>query len=119
VLGALLLCVALLLALTAVRLVVGTLRPVVQVVDHEPAPVLLEPLEHALRELESAVADGHVDQQRRALELLADELGGGASASLAREARRLAWSAHDPDEAETRALVQAVRDEIRRRTDGE
>jgi hypothetical protein len=119
-LAGLLLALAALLGATAILLVVKQLRPAAApAAAHEPAPIVLTPLDHALGELELALSNGHVDQQRKALELLATELGGTGQAKLAVEARKLAWSEDDPPKPEAKALMQNVRASLNGRSDGE
>jgi hypothetical protein len=93
---AILLAVAGLLALALAIVVVRYRRRPTAAATPEPtrapAPARRAPLEHALGELEHALADGQVDQQRKALELLASELGESGEDGLAGEARELAWS---------------------------
>src|SRR5262245_23842054 len=74
-----------------------------------PARARRAPLERALGELEDALADGQVDQQRRALELLASELGESGEDGLAGEARELAWSRGSLDRDNVLAFAHAVR----------
>jgi len=74
-----------------------------------PTPARRAPLEHALGELEHALADGQVDQQRRALELLASELGESGEGGLAGEARELAWSQGSLAPDDVLAFARAVR----------
>jgi len=74
-----------------------------------PAPARRAPLKHALGELDHALADGQVDQQRRALELLASELGESGEDGLAGEARELAWSRGSLARDKVLAFARAVR----------
>ena len=76
-----------------------------------PPPPRLAPIEQALALLEAPAANGGgSEERRRALELVADEIAGwGEDAGLERDARRLAWSEHDPVPAETRSLAARVR----------
>jgi len=76
------------------------LRVVVQAV---PAPVVVEPagsgvthLERALRLVEQASSNGHSEEQRKALELLAGELDRFGQHALGARARELAWSEVTP-----------------------
>lgn len=78
-----------------------------------PKPVAAAPgleltaLERALRLVESS--NGRVDDQRRALELLARELAAHGDEDLANAARELAWSEDVPAEAATESLLLDVR----------
>ena len=77
-----------------------------------PPPPRLAPLEQALLLLEApaAVNGDAVEERRRALELVADEVATwGDRSDLEREARRLAWSEADPEPNATRALAVSVR----------
>jgi hypothetical protein len=81
--------------------------------EPEPEPLpSLTPLEQALVLLEETVrADGAGDQ-RRALELVAEELDEWGDTSLAGAARVLAWSAGEPRVEQTTALAARVREEL-------
>jgi hypothetical protein len=81
--------------------------------EPEPEPLpSLTPLEQALALLEETVrADGAGDQ-RRALELVAEELDGWGDGDLAGAARVLAWSEHEPRVEQTTALAARVRGEL-------
>lgn len=81
-------------------------------------PVELSPLERALLLLERARARGPVPEQRKALELLAGELGRDGEARLAASARVLAWSEQAPPTAATAELAGDVRRAIERKGDG-
>ena len=78
--------------------------------EPEPVPVpLLPPLEHALVLLE---ADGRLNgsaDQRRALELVAEEMELRGEQRLARKARGMAWSEDVPACEETRGMAAQVR----------
>ncbi|MEX2612565.1 MAG: hypothetical protein WD380_03220 [Gaiellaceae bacterium] len=77
----------------------------------DPLPSLT-PLEQALVLLgESARADG-AGEQRRALELVAEELAKWGDADLSRAARMLAWSPDVPAVEQTTALAARVRAEL-------
>ena len=79
----------------------------------EPLPSLT-PLEQALVLLaESARADG-AGEQRRALELVSEELEKWGDAALSRAARALAWSPDVPGVEQTTALAARVRSELDR-----
>jgi hypothetical protein len=79
--------------------------------EPEPPPDPLSPLEQALVLLEQSIrVDGAADQ-RRALELVAEELelAEWGDPDLARTARGLAWSRDVPPVAETAGLAARVR----------
>jgi hypothetical protein len=83
-----------------------------------PAP-RLAPLEQALLLLETtATADG-VEERRRSLELVADELATLEEHDLERGARQLAWSEEDPEPEATRALAATVRAYVEERSNGD
>jgi hypothetical protein len=70
----------------------------------------LPPYEHALWLLEKDVEDGEdVEARRKALELVALDLGQRGERDLELSARRLAWSPEPPASEDTRALAQSVR----------
>jgi len=72
--------------------------------------VRLPPYEHALWLLEKDAEDGEdVEARRKALELVALELGQRGERDLELSARRLAWSPEPPASEDTRALAQSVR----------
>jgi hypothetical protein len=78
----------------------------------EPEPVPagpeLTPLQRALAGLQWARAFGAPREQRKALELLAEELEHADQVELAEEARALAWSPAPPGQAEMKALAGRV-----------
>ena len=76
-----------------------------------PAQPMLSPLEQALVLLEQSVRHDGVEEQRRALELVAEELETAAwgDHTLANAARRLAWSAAAPPIDATSDLAARVR----------
>ena len=83
-------------------------------VEPEPEPVperVLSPLEQALALLDEAVRVNGAADQRRALELVAEELelAEWGDRDLARTARALAWSEDVPQVEETSALAARVR----------
>jgi hypothetical protein len=107
---AILLVLAGLLALAAVVLVVRYVRPPAAATVRPTSPVLvLSPLEHALGELDVALADGQVDRQRKALELLAHELGRSGEDALAAEARQVAWGQGSVARDDAQMLARTVR----------
>jgi hypothetical protein len=70
----------------------------------------LPPYEQALWLLEKDVEDGEdVEARRKALELVAVELGQRGERDLELSARRLAWSPEPPASEDTRALARSVR----------
>jgi hypothetical protein len=81
-------------------------------------PVVLSPLERALAVVERARARGSIPDERKALELLARELGRNGDPELAATAKGLAWSAQGPTAAGTLALTADVRSVIEGSSDG-
>jgi hypothetical protein len=81
--------------------------------EPEPAPSLT-PLEQALALLEESVRIDGAGDQRRALELVAEELEEWGDEDLAGAARVLAWSESVPQLADTSALASRVREELER-----
>jgi hypothetical protein len=82
----------------------------------EPPPPALTPLEQALALLEDpARANGSADQ-RRALELVAEELD-ARDAHLAQQARTLAWSQEAPAVRETSGLAARARAALEEESD--
>ena len=79
--------------------------------EPEPAPSLT-PLEQALALLEESVRVDGAGDQRRALELVAEELDEWGDADLAGAARVLAWSVGVPRVEQTTALAARVRAEL-------
>jgi hypothetical protein len=76
--------------------------------EPEPVPVATL-LEQALAFLEApAVANG-APERRRALELVADEVEDWGEPDLARTARALAWSEHEPESEITKAFAAQLR----------
>jgi hypothetical protein len=78
----------------------------------------LTPLERAVALVESSLARGIVPEQRKALELLAQELGRTGEERIAFSARVLAWSAPAPENEVTTALTGEVRRLIDGRANG-
>lgn len=78
----------------------------------------LPPLERALALLESARARGDAAEQRKALDLLAAELGRRGGADLAGTARELAWSRSIPGPDVTETLSGTVRGWLEQRRNG-
>jgi hypothetical protein len=81
--------------------------------EPEPEPLpSLTPIEQALALLEQTVRDDGAGDQRRALELVAEELEEWGDSDLALAARGLAWSAAAPPVDQTMALAARVRAEL-------
>jgi hypothetical protein len=116
-LAAILLVLAGMLTVAAGALVMRQLRPGGPAPAPEPASPPVSPLAHALGQLDLALADGQVDQQRKALELLARELRHSGEAALARDARQLAWGEDSLARDEARSLAQIVRATVDGRDD--
>lgn len=83
----------------------------------EPPEPTLTPLEHALALLEDPTRSNGAADQRRALELVADELA-GRDAQLAQRARALAWSEDVPAADETSGLAARARAALEEDSDG-
>jgi hypothetical protein len=80
--------------------------------EPEPVPLqILSPLEVALALLEQSIRTDGAEDQRRALELVAEELelADWGDRDLARTARALAWSEEVPPTEETTQLAARVR----------
>ena len=75
-----------------------------------PAPAPLTPLELALQRLEHPADDEEAGDMRRALELVAGELGIRGERDLRTSAQQLAWSARGPDAEAARELATRVRE---------
>lgn len=114
-----LLVLAVSLAIAAVILVVRYVRPPAPAVKSRPAVPTLSPLEHALGELDLALADGQVGRQRKALELLASELSESGDDELAGDARELAWSQGSLARDQALALARTVRQSVNGGTGGD
>jgi hypothetical protein len=84
-------------------------RPKPVEVEEAPPPVQLSPLEHALMLLEDGAAVNGAADRRRALELLAGALAGQGDDELARRARELAWSSHEPGVERTTPIAEEAR----------
>ncbi len=80
--------------------------------------LMLSPLERALVLVERSRTRGLVPEQRKALELLARELGRTGEDDLALSARVLAWSEPAPERNATVALAGVVRETVLGRTNG-
>ena len=111
---ALLLTLAAALTASAAWLVVRQFRPAPVVAAPAPVGLPVSSLEHALDQLERALSNGKPAEQRKALELVAREIGRNGDEALAREARHLAWAEDDPAEDRARSLAASVREVIER-----
>jgi hypothetical protein len=78
--------------------------------EPEPQHPELPPLERALVGLEWATRHAGPQEQRKALELLAEELEAHDEAELAEDARALAWSPDKPERASMERLGARVRE---------
>jgi hypothetical protein len=76
--------------------------------EPEPVPVATL-LEQALAFLEAPASANGAPERRRALELVADEVDGWGEPDLARTARALAWSEHEPESEITIAFAATLR----------
>ncbi len=76
------------------------------------------PLERALLLVDRARTRGFVPEQRKALELLAHELGRSGEEDLALSARVLAWSESAPEQQATGDLAGEVRENVLARSNG-
>jgi hypothetical protein len=83
-----------------------------------PPVVVLSALERALLALERARAARLVPEERKALELLAAELGKNVDSHLAVTAKGLAWSEAGPVPAATGVLTEDVRQLVEESRDG-
>jgi hypothetical protein len=72
-------------------------------------PRRLLPLERALALMDRTIAEGGPAEQRRALELLADELARSRGNGLVEDARELAWSESPPSVTAIQTLGSRVR----------
>jgi hypothetical protein len=86
--------------------------------EPEPAAPPLPPLEHALVLVEAARARGDAVEQRKALELLSEELESSGEPALALDARSLAWSPLAPASDSTGLLTGRVREVVERLRNG-
>ena len=119
-LAAVLLALAALLTAGAAAILLGRLRSERPPPPPEPEPVAAgSPLEHALGQLELALADGQVGEQRKALELLGRELDRSGDDTLARDARQLARAADAPARPQAIELAETVRDSMNGSRNGE
>jgi hypothetical protein len=72
-------------------------------------PAHLTPIERALVLAEHAAAHGEVDESRKALERLAEELRKRQAGAQADDAERLAWSESGPSPETVAELATSVR----------
>ena len=103
-----------LLLVAAAGLILSPYLPSVHRLWRRPQPP--SQLERALATLEAARGAGA--DERKALALLAAELGRSGSGSLAWTATELAWSRTEPAAERTAALAEEVRRELAERTNG-
>ena len=103
---------AALLAVAAAALILPALRRPEPEPAPEPPRLELPPLRRALVGLEWALRDGNVPEQRKALELLAEELETRDHRDLARSAGVLAWGPEPPRREAMTALCEQVRPHI-------
>jgi hypothetical protein len=116
----LLIAVAAVLALLAGFLVWRAVQRRAPEPEPEPEPAVppLPPLERALVLLEAARARGDAVEQRKALELLSEELESSGESSLALDARTLAWSPLAPGADSTGLLTGRVRQLVESQRNG-
>jgi hypothetical protein len=96
------------LAVVALRPYLRREAPVAPVLELEPAGPELTPLQRALTGLQWARAYAAPREQRKALELLAEELERAGEDELAEEARALAWSPALPGPERMENLAERV-----------
>jgi hypothetical protein len=108
-LGGLALAAAALLILGAGWLVASAVSGDTRLVRAPRIPAHLTPVERALVLAEHAAAHGEVDESRKALERLAEELRRRDGGGFADDAERLAWSESGPSPETVAALATSVR----------
>jgi hypothetical protein len=108
-LGGISLAVAALLVLGAGGLVASVLTRDDRLVRVRRIPAHMSAIERALVLAEHATAHGEVDESRKALERLAEELRRKRAGSHANDAERLAWSEGGPSPETVAALATTVR----------
>ena len=108
-LGGLALSVAALLILGAGSLVASAVSADTRLVRAPRIPAHFTPVERALVLAEHAAAHGEVDESRKALERLAEELRRRDAAAFADDAERLAWSESGPSRETVAELATNVR----------
>ena len=119
VLASWLFAMALALALAGAALLARQAPRQVPVAAARPVEEEGTALERALRAVDGALTNGHVGEQRRALELLARELAREDEVALAAEARELAWSESAPPREAAATLSERVRSTLDGRRDGD
>jgi hypothetical protein len=109
-LAALLFGAALLLVLVAAALVSPELRRLLVLRARRRDPFAgMSPLQRALLLVERSLAHGNADDQRTAIDQLARELRRAGDDELSAAARRLAWSARAPADADLAPIEEAER----------
>lgn len=108
-LGGLALGAAALLVLGAGWLVASAVAGNTRLVRTRRVPAHLTPIERALVLAEHAAAHGEVDESRKALERLAEELRKRQAGGQADDAERLAWSESGPSPETVAELATSVR----------
>lgn len=108
-LGGLALSVAALLILGAGWLVASAVSGDTRLVRAPRIPAHFTPIERALVLAEHAAAHGEIDESRKALERLAEELRRRDAAAFADDAERLAWSESGPSPETVAVLASNVR----------
>jgi hypothetical protein len=108
-LGGLALSAAVLLMLGAGWLVASIVGRNTRLVRARRIPAHLTAIERALVLAEHAAAHGEVDESRKALERLAEELRRRRADAYADDAERLAWSESGPSPENVAALASSVR----------
>jgi hypothetical protein len=108
-LGGLALSAAALLMLGAGWLVASVVARNSRLVRARRIPAHFTPIERALVLAEYSAAHGELDESRKALERLAEELRKQAAGSYADDAERLAWSESGPSPETVAALASNVR----------
>jgi hypothetical protein len=109
-LSALLLGGALLLVLFAAALLSPELRRLLLLRARRRDPSAgMTPLQHALLLVERSLASGNAEDQRKAIDRLARELRRAGDDELSAAARRLAWSARAPADADLAPIEEAGR----------
>jgi hypothetical protein len=108
-LGGIALSAAALLMLAAGWLVASVVSQSTRLVRPRRIPAHLTAIERALVLAEHAAAHGEVDESRKALERLAEELRRQRAGEHADDAERLAWSESDPSPETVAELASSVR----------
>ena len=108
-LGGLVLSAAALLMLGAGWLISSVVARNTRLVRARRIPAHLTPIERALVLAEHATARGEIDESRKALERLAEELRKRRAGAQADDAERLAWSESGPSPENVAELATSVR----------